>query len=82
MLDFSETLTNILDANQDLRAIVIRPLPQPGPGPFNFASLPNLQVRSYLYNQCKTLVRVFWTQILFFFSPSFMLLILRILASD
>lgn len=43
MIEFSQTLSDILDANSGLRAMVIRPLPRPGPGPFG-ASLSILQV--------------------------------------
>ncbi len=43
MIDFTGTLTDILDANAGLRAMVVRPLPRPGPGPFG-AFLPTLQV--------------------------------------
>lgn len=43
IIEFSQTLSDILDANSGLRAMVIRPLPRPGPGPFG-ASLSILQV--------------------------------------
>jgi hypothetical protein len=46
MMDFTQTVTDILDANQGLRAIVIRPLPRPGPGAFG-SSMDVLQVRGF-----------------------------------
>ncbi len=33
-IDFAETLSSILDEHPSLRAMIIRPLPRPGPGPF------------------------------------------------
>ncbi len=34
MIDFTTSLTAILDSNPGMRAMVIRPLPRPGPGEF------------------------------------------------
>jgi hypothetical protein len=34
MMDFTQTVTDILDANQGLKAIIIRPLPRRSSGPF------------------------------------------------
>jgi hypothetical protein len=42
-MDFTQTVTDILDANQGLKAIIIRPLPRPGPGKFG-SGLEVLQV--------------------------------------
>ncbi len=50
-IEFSTTLSDILDANSGLRAMIIRPLPRPGPGPFG-AGLTLLTVR----DSCKIIV--------------------------
>ncbi len=43
MIDFAQTLSEILDSNVGMRAMVIRPLPKPGPLPFG-DDLKTLQV--------------------------------------